>query len=328
MAHLKAEMVHARHRRHGVPLIDRLISSADLLGRLGTLFPTLANAMLGWRPLRRLMARALGVDADAPLPPFARHRFDVWFRRRDGRLADPDRRRVILWDDTWVRYHETSVGRAAVAVLEAAGCEVELVGKRVCCGRPAASRGLLDTLRRAAEHNLALLRDSSEPIIFLEPSCWSVFVDEYRQLGVEGADEVAKRCRLFEDFVMELLDDPSVTAPMREALGSVAIHAHCHAKALSDPASAVSAIRRIPGASPRLLDTGCCGMAGAFGMLSRQRELSHRVAQPLVEAIDALSPDTVVVASGTSCRHQIADLTGAQPLHLAELLARCLVAPQ
>jgi FAD/FMN-containing dehydrogenase/Fe-S oxidoreductase len=320
MAHLKAELVHARHREKGAQLIDRLISAADLLGRLGTLMPALANFMLGWRPVRLIAERVLGLAAGAPIPPFTRHRFDKWFRRRKP-ATKGDLGRVILWDDTWVRYHEPSVGHAAVAVLEAAGLEVSLVADRVCCGRPAASRGMLEDLRRAAEHNLALLRGTSEPIVFLEPSCWSVFVDEYRQLGIEGADEVANRCRLFEDVVADCFESGSMAAAMTGPVGGVAVHGHCHAKALSDPNTVFSVIERLPGASPRLLDTGCCGMAGAFGMLSGHRDLSRQVAGPLVAAIEALPSGTAVVASGTSCRHQIADLTDVRPLHLAEFLA-------
>ena len=307
-------------------MIDRMISASDLLGRLGTLMPGLANTMLGWRPLRRIMERVLGFDADAPIPTFAHQRFDKWFRKRKPATGG-SRRRVILWDDTWVRYHEPSVGHAAVVVLEAAGLEVDLAADRVCCGRPAASRGMLDELRRAAEHNLALLRVTSEPIVFLEPSCWSVFVDEYRQFGIEGADEVAGRCLLFEDFVAGLFEEGSMAAAFDGMVGSVAVHGHCHAKALSDPKAALRVLERLPGAAPRLLESGCCGMAGAFGMLSDHRELAHQVAEPLVAAIAALPRETAVVASGTSCRHQIADLTDAEPLHLAQLLASCLTEP-
>ena len=326
MAHLKAELVHARHRERGPRWIDRMVSASELMGRIGTLMPALANTAMGWKWLRRLGQRFLGLHADAPIPPFARQRFDWWFQRREFAPA-AEGRRVILWDDTWVRYHEPSVGRAAVAVLEAAGLQVVLVKDRVCCGRPAASRGLLDDLRRAAEHNVGILRGSSEKIVFLEPSCWSVFVDEYRQLGVVGADEVADRCVLFEDFVVDLLEDALLVSSMIGPVGKVVVHGHCHAKALSEPKSALAILDRLPGASPRLLDTGCCGMAGAFGMLSDHRELSHQVAAPLISAIEALPTDTAVVASGTSCRHQIADLTDARPLHLAEFIANYLRDP-
>jgi Fe-S oxidoreductase len=132
---------------------------------------------------------------------------------------------------------------------------------------------------------------------------------------------------LFEDVVEDCLKNGPLAAQMAGPVGEVAVHGHCHAKALSDQKTIVSVLEGLLGASPRHLDTGCCGMAGAFGMLTDHRELSHRVAGPLVAAIEALPNDTAVVASGTSCRHQIADLTDSKPLHLAEFLARYLVDP-
>lgn len=322
MARLKAELRHAHHRRHGVPPVDRMIASADLLGRLGTLAPGLANWSLRNRGVRALLQEVFGFHEDAPIPPFAVRRFDSWFRERE--TTGGRRGRVILWDDTWVRYHEPGLGRSAVEVLEAAGYEVALATGRKCCGRPAASRGLLDRVRRSAEHNLRLLAGSSEPVVFLEPSCWSMFRDEYLQLGIGGAEEVAARCVLFEDFIGGLLDREPGALPLVADIGAVAVHAHCHAKALSDAHRVVGLLERIPGVAPRWLETGCCGMAGAFGMLADHRELSHRVARPLVRLIDELPAGARVVASGTSCRHQIGDLTDTRPLHIAELLAACL----
>jgi len=154
-----------------------------------------------------------------------------------------------------------------------------------------------------------------------------MFQDEYRQLGIPGAHEVAERCVLFEDFVLEILSDDPEALLFDGWAREVAVHGHCHAKALADARRVIELVDRIPGASARWLETGCCGMAGAFGMLKAHRELSHQVAIPLVEAIDALPPDTTLVASGTSCRHQIADLTDARPVHLAEFLASCLRDP-
>jgi len=303
-----------------VPLLDRVIASADLLGRLGTLAPGPANLLLRWRPARRLAQAALGLDADAPVPPFARQRFDRWFHRR-RRTGGRDRGRVILWDDTWTRYHEPGVGRSAVEVLEAAGFEVALAEGRRCCGRPAASRGLLDEVRRLGEHNLALLATSEEPIVFLEPSCWSVFRDEYRQLGLPFAEEVAARCVLLEDLLLDLVKDDPKALPLARPVGEVAVHGHCHAKALAPENRVARLLERLPGASVRWLDSGCCGMAGAFGMLADNRELSRAVAAPLVTAIEELPTRTALVASGTSCRHQIEHLTKGRPVHLAELLA-------
>jgi Fe-S oxidoreductase len=194
MAQLKAELLYARHRLGAAPIRDRAIAAADLAGQLGSGSPGIANALLGSRMVRFLAERTLGLSSDRPLPSYSGRRFDSWFASRDRRSsAAPDRGPMLLWDDTWVRYHEPRVGRAAVAVLEAAGFEVRLVEGRRCCGRPAFSRGLLDEALRLGEHNLELLarRDTMLPIVFLEPSCWSMFVDEYRQLEIRGAAEVA-----------------------------------------------------------------------------------------------------------------------------------------
>jgi Fe-S oxidoreductase len=291
---------------------------------VGTAIPRVANLLLGLEPARVLMKRVLGVSVDAPLPPFTRHRFDRWFRRRSG-SAPGSRGRVLLWDDTWTRYHEARIGRAAVTVLETVGFEVALVEGRRCCGRPAASRGLLAELRRLGEHNLQLLVGGSEPIVFLEPSCYSVFIDEYRQLGLHGAEDVAGRCVLVEDLLLDVMDgQASEELPWSSQVLKVAVHGHCHTKALAGPTGAASLLGRIPGATVLPLETGCCGMAGAFGMLEANRELSRAVADPLIQSVRALSPGTLVAAAGTSCRHQIQSLAGIDALHPVEVFARAL----
>jgi Fe-S oxidoreductase len=217
-----------------------------------------------------------------------------------------------------------------VAVLEAAGFKVRLAQGRRCCGRPAFSQGDLDRAARLGRHNLALLNALADhtrepvPIIFLEPSCWAMFVEDYRELKLPGVKTIAARCVLFEQFVEGLLNrEPEA---LRFAPGSrrVAIHAHCHAKALTNPEFMVSLAARLPGSQVSLLPTACCGMAGAFGALESQYALSVRVGEMLADTIRRQPADTVLVASGTSCRQQIEHLTPARPKHMAELLAEAL----
>ncbi len=323
LAALKAELIHARHGVEGIPFRDRVIAAADVLGRLGSAMPSAANAVVGWKATRGLLENLFGFDRNRPLPGWTAERFDHWFAARQT-TGTGARGRVTLWDDTWVRYHEPNIGRAAVTVLEAAGFEVSLATGRRCCGRPATSRGLLDDAKRLGRHNLELLQRSSEngePIVFLEPSCYSMFVDEYRQFGLPGADEVAGRCRLFEDLLLEVVEAEPGVLPLRSHDVVVAIQGHCHAEALGDSGVLPRLASRIPGADARLLATGCCGMAGAFGVLRQTADLSRAVAAPLVGAVEALPDGSVVVATGTSCRHQIADLTRFKPVHMAELLA-------
>ena len=326
LALLKAELIHARYARDGLPLRVRMMSDVDLLGRLGCLLPTIANAALEFGPLRYLMEKTLGLSARRTLPHYAPERFDKWLVKRSTNGGET-RGRVMLWDDTFVRYHEPHIGIAAVAVLEALGFEVVLPVGRKCCGRPAFSQGNLKEAARLGRHNLALLRGGAEsiPILFLEPSCYSMFVEDYRELHLRDP-EIAARCFLFEKFVDDVLErEPEALSFVRRE-AHVAIHAHCHAKSLLHPGFMVRLAERLPGRKATLLDTGCCGMAGAFGMLASKYELSLKVAAPLVRQVEDQPNDAVVVASGTSCRHQIDDLTPVHPRHMAELLAEALPA--
>jgi Fe-S oxidoreductase len=229
-----------------------------------------------------------------------------------------------------VRYHEPHIGIAAVKVLEALGFEVSLTKNRQCCGRPAFSQGNLDAAAKLGKHNVDLFSSagsqlSSTPILFLEPSCWSMFVEDYRELKVENADSVAKRCFLFEKFVDDLLAQEPDAIRFKNGSATVAIHAHCHAKSLMNPAFMRRLAERLPGRKATVLDTGCCGMAGAFGALTEKYDLSVQVAAHLIDKIDNQPPGTEVIASGTSCRHQIVDLTNARPKHMAELVAQALL---
>jgi FAD/FMN-containing dehydrogenase/Fe-S oxidoreductase len=340
MALLKAELTHARYRRDGLPLRARMLSNVDLLGRLGTALPLIANASLEFRPLRKMMEKTLGISARRPLPRYATRRFDTWFakhgaalcERRNGTATVADRRyrhrrgKVILWDDTFVRYHEPHIGIAAVQVLEALGFEVELVRQRKCCGRPAFSQGHLAEAARLGADNLTPLAaaQSKAPILFLEPSCYSMFAEDYAELNLEGADAVAERCFLFEQFVDDLLAREPDALRFNAEPAHVAIHAHCHAKSLLKPGFMANLVERLPNRKATLLETGCCGMAGAFGALESKYDLSLRVAGPLVQKINAQPPDTILVASGTSCRHQVEHLTPIHPKHMAQVLADAL----
>jgi FAD/FMN-containing dehydrogenase/Fe-S oxidoreductase len=377
LALLKAEMMYARHRRDGLPWRDRILSHVDLLGRVGCVMPAFANAALSFSPLRALMEKTLGLSAKRSLPHYASERFDRWFERHamegaalsaptseGGDGAPPSKRgQVILWDDTFVRYHEPHIAIAAVKVLEALGFEVTLAKNRRCCGRPAFSQGNLDTAKKLGKHNIDLLSrktgvspvkthgqagrltsepptgvspvhtqegqagrlTSEPPIIFLEPSCYSMFVEDYLELKIQNAEAVAKRCFLFEKFVDETLEREPNTLHFSSKPQRIAIHAHCHAKSLMNPGFMARLAERLPGRKATMLDTGCCGMAGAFGMVAEKYDLSLKVAEPLLQQIEDQPAESAIVASGTSCRHQIADLTAAKPKHMAELIAEAIL---
>ena len=329
LALLKAELNHARHQRDGLPLRERILSNVDLLGRLGCMMPALANASLDSPMIRRLMRNAFGLTDKRPLPHYTRQRFDRWFRQRNGSAPSrpANRGEIILWDDTFVRYHEPHIGIAAVKVLEALGFNVSLVKGRKCCGRPAFSQGNLEAAAEMGRHNLEILRGSNidTPILFLEPSCYSMFVEDYRELKLPDTEAIARRCHLFEQFVEDLLEREPNALQFNDRPGHVAIHAHCHAKSLVKTGFMAKLAARLPGRTATLLDTGCCGMAGAFGALESKYDLSLKVAAPLVQQVSAQPPGSVIVASGTSCRHQLEHLTPVHPKHMAELLADAII---
>jgi Fe-S oxidoreductase len=349
LALLKAEMLYARWRRDRLPLRERILSNIDLLGRTGCAMPALANKVLDLKVVRLIMEKTIGLSARRSLPHYTNERFDNWFARRvdatprrvfekEGGEAPPlqkNRGKVILWDDTFVRYHEPHIGIAAVKVLEALGFEVALLKHRQCCGRPAFSQGNLDDAAKLVQHNVRLLSSlqySGTPVVFLEPSCWSMFVEDYRELNIEGANDVAKRAILFENFVDDVLAREPDALRFNERPATVAIHPHCHAKSILDPAFMKTLAERLPGRKATVLDTACCGMAGAFGALAEKYDLSVQVAQRLLDSIDNQSrtlsgstAGTEVIASGTSCRHQISDLSNTRARHMAELLAEAIV---
>ena len=322
---LKAELLHAQHQHTHRNRLVRMVGSVDFLGRLGCTWPALANFILNRNSVRHLLGRMTGLTDRRPMPEFAGQRFDHWFAKHHS-TKSAVRGNVILWDDTFVRYHEPHIGKAAVAVLEAAGYGVTLATKRKCCGRPAFSMGDLDKAEKFGRHNLALLAATAgtAPIIFLEPSCYSMFAQDYQEMNLPGAADIAARCILFEDFIGELLErDPDALnfAPLDER---IVIHAHCHAKALTDPKAMQRLASHMPGRSAVLLDTGCCGMAGSFGMIEDKYELSVKVAQPLLEQLKKQPYGTTTVVSGTSCRHQVQHLATVKTRHMAEVLADAL----
>jgi Fe-S oxidoreductase len=151
-----------------------------------------------------------------------------------------------------------------------------------------------------------------------------MFAEDYGELGLPGAEQVAARCFLFEDFLETVLAGTPDALDFSTREQTLVIHAHCHAKALTEPARLFRLLQRLPGRTVRLLETGCCGMAGAFGALESKYELSVKIAEPLVERIRAQPAGTTVVASGTSCRHQIEHLATIHPYHPAEVLAEAI----
>jgi Fe-S oxidoreductase len=279
----------------------------------------LANLFTQTPVLSRLAKGAMGVAAQRRLPAFAHESFRKWFGRRPRRAGrKPD---VLLWPDTFNNYFHPETARAAVAVLERLGLSVGIPPRPLCCGRPLYDYGMLDTAKAWLRDILEVLRpviEDGTPIVGLEPSCVAVFRDELVNLFPDDplARQLSERVVLLSDFLASRVEDGAWPSLRRRAI----VHGHCHQKALMSMTGNMKVLDRL-GVDATLLDSGCCGMAGAFGFEAAHYEVSvacgERVLLPAVRAADE---DTLIVADGFSCREQIGQTTGRRALHLAEVV--------
>jgi FAD/FMN-containing dehydrogenase/Fe-S oxidoreductase len=323
MARLKAEFLERYYEGRMRPFGQRLMANIHLLNRLGAPAAPLVNWLQTRRPLRWLLEKTAGIDRRRSLPPLYADHLRHWFHRRPQ--AAPGGQSVLLLDDCFTTFNEPEVGRAAVRVLEAAGCTVELAGL-TCCGRSMISKGFLRQARdliAAQLPGLARRVADGTPLLGLEPSCLLTLADEWPEL-VPGADarRVAGAARLADAWLAEQAKAGRCVLKLKESPGRVLVHGHCHQKALVGVGGTASALRLVPALTVDVLDTGCCGMAGSFGFEREHYDLSVQVAE--LSLLPALRADAgaTVVAPGTSCRHQIKDLDGRRALHPLEVIAR------
>ncbi|MCW2879677.1 MAG: FAD-binding oxidoreductase [Sphaerisporangium sp.] len=327
MASLKAEALSHHHDAHGVPLRSRIFGGIRFLNRLGSATAPLSNLLAGIRPLLRVTGHAIGITAERPLPTFQRRNLIRWFRDHTApeNAAVPQGELTFL-ADSFTTFTEPQIGQAAIGLLERAGWSVRLES-RGCCGRASFSKGLLDDAKQKARSLAAMLVSSSapgSPIVGCEPSCILTLREEHRQLLPDDPDvrDVSGRVRQIEELLVEAIDSGRLT--LRESWLSgrrILYHGHCHQKAEVGTAATVALLRRIPGAEIVELDAGCCGMAGSFGFEAEHYDISMTVGNDrLFPAIKADSADTVVAATGVSCRQQILHGTERTAWHPLELV--------
>ena len=326
VAKLKAEFLQAFYATRPRPLGHMIVKNVHRLSPLAARGAGVGN-WLARRPLvRRVLESAAGLDRRRSLPELHREHFRRWFaRRNEGRAASVNelvRGRVVLLDDCFTTFQEPQVGRAAVALLEQAGFTVELAG--VCCGRAMISKGFLTAARTLAQEGVATLdryAAAGVPILGLEPSCLLTLADEWPELVPgDAAKRVAAAAHLADAWLGERLRE---SGGSRSAAGNTRalFHGHCHQKALVGVKGSTDALKSVPGLDVTVLDAGCCGMAGAFGYEREHYDVSVAVANLALVPALAADPSATVIATGTSCRHQIRDLTGRRALHPLEVMA-------
>jgi Fe-S oxidoreductase len=317
----KSEFLASYWEQHGLPLAARALGTIGTTARWGSRLAPIANRVLRSGPGRRMAESLLGIDRRRRLPEFAR-------RTLRARVTSPgDSPDVILFADTFTNHYDPEIGTSALEVLAAAGVRGGLAA-HACCGRPQISKGLLADARALAEHNVASLyphADAGRPLLFCEPSCLSAIREDAPAL-VRGetrrrAETVARASVLFEEF----LDPLGARLPLRAGPSRILLHGHCHQKSMGLLAPARRLLERVPRATVVDLDAGCCGMAGSFGYTRDHYDVSRAIGERrLFPAVRGAGPDDAVVAAGTSCRHQVKDFTGVEPVHPAVLLRSLL----
>lgn len=329
MASLKAETLHQHHEQHGTPLRSRIFGSIRFLNKLGSATAPLSNVPGRVGLLRALMERVVGIKAERPMPTFVRDNLVRWNRKRDTSAGTAG---TLNWlADSFTTYTEPQIGKAAIELLETAGWSVNLAGGG-CCGRSSLSKGLLDDAKRKATGLVTSLAHDTEPgspIVGCEPSCVFTLRDETVALlpDLPEARQVKERVRQVEELLVEAIDDGRLRLPEQSWLSGrrVVFHGHCHQKAEVGTAATMALLRRIPGLDVAEIDSGCCGMAGSFGFEAEHYETSMAVGRDrLFPAIEKEPAETLVAATGVSCRQQIFHGVGRTAWHPLELVREAL----
>ncbi len=356
MAKMKVEFLQHYKARHGHTLKDKLIAYLPDYAALASRFAPLLNLRDRFPLLANLSEKLLGLSAQRSLPQWqSEHFFNSYSTVRAElvealRQAQPERiicatreevlaatKPVVLFVDTFNGFFESDNAFSALKVLQAAGYTAYVAtktiadGKHLCCGRTFLANGMVDQAKAKAQELVDALLPFAQKgiaIVGLEPSCLLTMRDEMLVMGLgEAAQTIAGQAMLFEEFLareatagqLELLKSKLKPAPQ-----PILLHGHCHQKAFDTVAPILQVLQLIPGAKPELIESSCCGMAGSFGYEASHYEVSMQMAELSLLPAVRNRPDAIVVADGTSCRHQIHDGAQREAVHVAALMAGLL----
>ena len=322
MAKMKLEVLAARVERNGVPRRESVIAELPRYAPILSRIAPLANLRNHAMPLRRLTQHTMGIAASRRLPAW---RQDAFRDMEADALAPANPRgEVLLLADTFNRYFEPANLRAALRVLAAAGYRALMPphrGRPLCCGRTFLAAGMLDQAREEARRTLGRL-GGELPVIGLEPSCLFTLRDEFRSLlPGRATDDLAERAMLLSEFLAR--EKPAL--PLRPIAATAHVHGHCHQKSFGAFPAALRALQAVPELAVKPIVSSCCGMAGSFGYQAETQDASRAMAEAsLLPAVRKALPNDLIVADGTSCRHQIRDLSGREAVHSVRVLERAM----
>ena len=332
VAKLKAEFLQQYHDIHGVPFRSRLIANFNRTARLGSIAPAFYNFVMknGWTS--KLVKKASGFAPERSMPLLANKSLKKWFQSRPH-VPEKKWRKVYLFCDEFTNYNDAEIGIKAVLLLERLGYDVS-IPKHEESGRAWLSKGLLRDAKKIANKNISLLKDlvtPEIPLLGIEPSAILSFRDEYIDLAdeepFEAAKELSKNVFLIDEFIAaEIKADRLNKSLFTKEARLIKLHGHCQQKALSSLSHSVTMLSFPENYRVETIPSGCCGMAGSFGYEKEHYSLSMQIAElVLLPAIRKTSPETIIAAPGTSCRHQIKDGSGKKALHPVEVLYDALM---
>lgn len=328
MARMKAEFMQGWHERNGLTPGERFFGQAAKLYPLASVFPKLTNWGLQSPVGKELLYQFFAIHKKRTLPHFADQTFRKWFKKRE-KVTNSQKAALLI--DPFTNYHDPDIGKAAVRVLQALGYEV-IVPTVTETGRPQLSKGMVKKAKVLAHKNIPELYNLAVrdiPIIGLEPSEILTLRDDYLDLCegkvLKKAQQIAKKTFQFEEFFIQAIaNQPAKKTFFEGKHKTVYLHGHCHAKALVGNNPTIQALKTA-GYKPKEMQTGCCGMAGSFGYEADHYNVSMDIGElALFPAVRKQNADDLICAPGFSCRHQIADGTGAKSYHPAELIASTL----
>ena len=328
MARMKIEVQAAMAKRHGLSLHDKLVAFLPRYAPLASRLSFLTNLRNTVPGLAKLTEKLTGFTATRNLPAWSGAPF------KNSEASDAEAPQAVVFADCFNRYFEPENLRATLNVFKAADipCHVASApqGTRpLCCGRTFLSAGLVDDARREARRLLDALLPYAEkgvPIVGLEPSCLLTLRDEIPALFPgEDTELLASKARMLEEYIADQADNPDFVLPLTSPAPKVLLHGHCHQKAMGVMSSIEKTLSLLPDTEIETVETSCCGMAGSFGYGLDTHEISRKMAEAdLAPAVRAADAETLIVADGTSCRHQVSDTTNRKPIHVARLLDMAL----
>lgn len=328
MAKLKAEFLQHYHEANGVPFRSRLIANFSRSSAVASVVPSLYNYLVTTNPFSHWIKKISGFAEERSMPKLHKTTLRKWYNNRSVRPNNPAAKTVYLFCDEFTNYNDTPVGIKSVLLLEELGYNV-IIPKHKESGRAWLSKGMVADAKKIIGKNIEMLAaivSNDTPLLGIEPSAILAFRDEYPDLAdedqLESARELAKNAFIIDEFIAMEIENGNIMADQFTLdKKTIHLHGHCHQKALSSLSFTEKALKIPPNYSVEIIPSGCCGMAGSFGYEKEHYNLSMQIGElVLFPAVRKAVGDHLIVAPGTSCRHQIKDGTGKIALHPVEVL--------